>query len=328
MTAMQFAPPFWLRNAHFQSILPSFPFRRARVERFARALRNASVEHVLDCGDGVRLQGFYSAQEKTGRPAASQLVVLHHGWEGSAESLYILGLGQVLFERGYDVFRLNLRDHGATHHLNRDLFHSCRIEEAVGAVRDIQRLFPDHGLNLVGFSLGGNFALRIGARGTAASLSLRRIVAISPVLDPEKTLYALENGFGLYHRYFVWKWSRSLRKKQQAWPAHYDFEDLLRVPRLGLMTEALVLRYSDFPDMKSYLRGYSIVHGALDTLEVPSTIIAARDDPMIPAEDLDRLPQRPNLKLVATGCGGHCGFMDRLGGETWLANRVLEELRG
>jgi predicted alpha/beta-fold hydrolase len=324
---MQFAPPFWLRNAHFQSILPSLPFRRARVERFARALRNASVEHVLDCGDGVRLQGFYSAQEKIGKPAASQLVVLHHGWEGSAESLYILALGQVLYDRGYDVFRLNLRDHGATHHLNRDLFHSCRIAEAVGAVREVQRRFPDRGLNLVGFSLGGNFALRIGALAGPAGLQLRRIVAISPVLDPEKTLHALENGFGLYHRYFVWKWSRSLRKKQHAWPEHYDFEDLLRVPRLGPMTEALVLKYSDFPDMTSYLRGYSIVRGALDTLAVPSTIIAARDDPMIPADDLDRLPALPNLHVVVTGYGGHCGFMDRLVGEGWLPNRVLEELR-
>lgn len=324
---MHFAPPFWLRNAHFQSIVPSLPFRRARVERFARTLRSTSVEQVLDCGDGVRLQGFYSAQEKIGRPAAEQLVVLHHGWEGSAESLYILALGQVLFERGYDVFRLNLRDHGATHHLNRDLFHSCRIEEAVGAVRAIQQRFPDKGLSLVGFSLGGNFALRIGARARAADLRLRRIVAISPVLDPEKTLFALENGFALYHRYFVWKWSRSLRKKQQAWPAHYDFRELLRVPRLGPMTEALVLRYSDFPDLTSYLRGYSIVRGALDTLEVPSLIIAARDDPMIPAEDLDRLPRLANLQVVVTGYGGHCGFMDRLSGETWLAQRVLAELR-
>jgi predicted alpha/beta-fold hydrolase len=324
---MQFAPPFWLRNSHFQSILPSFPFRRWRVERFARALRNASVEYVLDCGDGVRLQGFYAAQEKIGKPAATQLVVLHHGWEGSAESLYILGLGQVLLERGYDVFRLNLRDHGATHHLNRDLFHSCRIEEAVGAVREIQRRIPGRGLNLVGFSLGGNFALRIGARAKAAGLDLRRIVAISPVLDPEKTLYALENGFGLYHRYFVWKWSRSLRKKQLAWPGQYDFGELLRVPRLGPMTEALVLRYSDFPDMTSYFRGYSIVRGALDTLEAPSTIIAARDDPMIPAEDLERLPALANLEVVVTGYGGHCGFMDRLVGETWLARRVLYELR-
>ena len=43
--------------------------------------------------------------------------------------------------RGFDVVRLNLRDHGETHHLNRDLFHSCRLPEVVGAVRALQQCF-------------------------------------------------------------------------------------------------------------------------------------------------------------------------------------------
>ncbi len=70
---------------------------------------------LLDCGEGVRLQAFVSSpRHSTGLP-----VVLNHGWEGSAESLYVLSLAQRLFEQGFDVVRLNLRDHGETHQLNR-----------------------------------------------------------------------------------------------------------------------------------------------------------------------------------------------------------------
>jgi len=275
----------------------------------------------------VRLQGFHATQQRAGRAPADHLVVLHHGWEGSANSLYLLSLSQFLFASGFDIFRLNLRDHGATHHLNRELFHSCRLPEVVGAVREIQRLNPGQTLSLVGFSLGGNFALRVGARAGAAGLRLHKIVAISPVLEPEATLVALENGFALYHRYFVWKWTRSLRLKQVAWPEDYDFEDLLRVPRLGPMTDQLVRRHSEYPDMTTYLRGYSIVRGALETLEVPSRVIAALDDPMIPAADLARLPDVPALKITATKFGGHCGFTERLRGENWIAARVIDELR-
>jgi predicted alpha/beta-fold hydrolase len=320
-----FAPPFWLRSPHFQSIIPSFPLSRSQVERRAAPLIEASREVILDCGEGVRLQGFHAARQAAGRPASSRLVVLLHGWEGSADSLYILRLGQILFARGFDIFRLNLRDHGATHHLNRDLFHSCRLPEVVGATREVQRLFPGE-LSLVGFSLGGNFALRVGARARTAGIDLHRIVAISPVLEPEITLDALESGFSLYHRYFVWKWVRSLRKKTLAWPGHYDFADLLRTPTLRSMTDGLVRRYTDFPDMVTYLRGYSIVRGALDTLEVPSRIIAAQDDPMIPASDLARLPRTGALSITHTRFGGHCGFVDRLGGESWIVQRVTEEL--
>jgi len=323
----EFTPPFWLRNAHVQSILPSFPLRRPAVERRAASLVAASEERIFDCGDGVRLQGFHARQQARGAPPATHLVVLHHGWEGSADSLYILGLGQFLFDRGFDVLRLNLRDHGTTHHLNRDIFHSCRIVEVVGAVHEIQKLAAGQDLSLVGFSLGGNFALRVGARARAAGLRLRKIVAISPVLDPEATLVALEKGFTVYHRYFVYKWARSLSRKQLAWPGVYDFEELMRVPRLGPMTDYLVRKYTDFPDMPSYLRGYAIVRGTLDELEVPSRIIAALDDPMIPARDLDRLPRNGALRITPTRFGGHCGFVDAAGRESWVAREVLKELR-
>jgi hypothetical protein len=238
----------------------------------------------------------------------------------------MVGLGQYLFERGYDIFRLNLRDHGPTHHLNRELFHSCRLAEAVGAVKRLQTLFPHQELNLVGFSLGGNFALRIGARAKSAGIRLRRIVAISPVLEPEVTLESLEKGLPVYRHYFVWKWRRSLLKKQLAWPGEYDFEEMLRTPTLTFMTDYLVRKYSEFPDLRTYLHGYAITRGALDSLEVPARIITAEDDPMIPCHDLARLPHLPNLTVHKTKHGGHCGFFERLGGISWIAGQVLAEL--
>jgi len=104
-------------------------------------------------------------------------VVLLHGWEGSADSLYLLSLAQLLFEQRFEVVRLNLRDHGDTHHLNRELFHSCRLPEVVGAVRALQQRFAPRPLQLVGFSLGGNFMLRVAAQAREAGLDLERVIA-------------------------------------------------------------------------------------------------------------------------------------------------------
>ena len=67
------------------------------------------------------------------------------------------------------MFRLNFRDHGDTHHLNRDLFHSCRIDEVVGAVRAVRRAFATDPVAVAGFSLGGNFALRVALHGPAGT---------------------------------------------------------------------------------------------------------------------------------------------------------------
>ena len=94
-----FQPPRWLRNRHLQSMLASTGARRGPIARRSAPLVAAEKAILLDCGDGVRLQCLYSCPEQsTGR-----LAVILHGWEGSATSLYVLSLGQQLFERGFEV---------------------------------------------------------------------------------------------------------------------------------------------------------------------------------------------------------------------------------
>jgi uncharacterized protein len=316
--AREFEPPRWLANPHLQSILPSSTLRRAFVVRRAAPLIAASRDVLLDCGDGVRLLGHYSPQPQ----AARDLVVLVHGWEGSAESRYVLSAAQHLYAHGFDIFRLNLRDHGPTHQLNAELFHSCRIAEVVGAVRTLQQQFPARALSLVGFSLGGNFALRVAARAPAAGIRLTQVLAVCPVLDPEHTLTSLEQGLWIYRQYFVHKWRTSLRKKRRAWPDRYDFDSLLRQRDLTHLTEQLVLRYTEYPTLVDYLRGYALVGDTLRGLAVPSRIITALDDPIIPARDLTRLAASPALTITTTARGGHCGFLDSIGGPSW-ADREL-----
>jgi predicted alpha/beta-hydrolase family hydrolase len=147
------------------------------VERRAIPVRAASEELLLDCGDGVVLQAFHSSPAKRGREPGKRLAVLLHGWEGSADSTYVLSASQTLFDLGFEVVRLNLRDHGATHHLNRELFHSCRLPEVVGAVRALAGRFPGMPIVLGGFSLGGNFMLRVAADREARDLPLQHVVA-------------------------------------------------------------------------------------------------------------------------------------------------------
>ena len=316
-----FRPAWWLRGGNRQSILTGLPLRRRVIERRASALISASRELLLDCGDGVRLQAFHASPVSRGRVAGHSVAVLLHGWEGSAESLYILSLATKLFEAGYEVVRLNLRDHGTTHHLNRELFHSCLLEEVVGAVQVLQRQFAGTRMVLAGYSLGGNFMLRVAAAAPGAGLEIDHVVAVSPLLDPAKTMHVLERRWSLYHAYFVLKWSRSLLKKQASWPQHYDLQPLLASRSLRRMTHDLVRQFTSFPDVETYFAGYAITGDRLANLGVPSTIIASLDDPIIPAADFNRLAQPSTMRIVLTKRGGHCGFLPSLRGDSW-ANGV------
>jgi uncharacterized protein len=323
--ALDFVPPPWLANAHLQSILPSLKLRRLLLAGRARNLLAQSRDEILDCGDGVRLLGHHSRQQ-TSDQSVRDLIVLLHGWEGNADSLYVVSLGAHLFELGCDVYRLNLRDHGASHHLNREIFHSCRLDEVLGALKRIQQLNPDRRIALAGFSLGGNFALRVAARATRGGLKLAQTIAICPVLRPHSTMDVLENGPFIYRQYFVSKWKRSLRLKQQLFPEFYDFRAVLATNSLRVMTELLIERYSDFASVDAYLDGYAIVGDVLAKLDVASHALLSLDDPIIPARDLNDLARNPNLEILTLPHGGHCGFMDGFNQESWADRKVASLL--
>jgi predicted alpha/beta-fold hydrolase len=312
-----------LRNPHVQSIVPTLPPQSLFTRLRAATLLARSETHVIDCGDEVRLLGYLSRHPDANGPR--RLVILLHGWEGNVDSNYVLSLGASLFAQGCDVFRLNFRDHGASHHLNRELFHSCRLSEVVGAVKCIQQLFGSQTLCLAGFSLGGNFCLRVAAQASRAGISVRRVVAVCPVVRPQRTMEVLRRTT-IYSQYFIRKWKRSLRLKQRSFPDDYDFSDLNALDDLSAMTDVLVRKYSEFADLDEYLTGYSLLNGALASLDIPVHVIGSLDDPIIPTEDWADLARVPNLTLELTRYGGHCGFMRGFARPSWVdetATRIL-----
>src|SRR5690606_33215305 len=182
----------------------------------------ATREVIVDGGDGVRLLGLHTA-----RPGIESrgMALLLHGWEGSAESAYV-GLAAAGFlARGWDVFRLNFRDHGGTHHLNPDIFHSARIDEVVGAAVDVARRMPRPRLVVAGRSRGGVFGLRLALAGPRAGLPLGGAAAGCPVLAPGRTRDAMGRGLPLYMHHFGRSWRRSLARKRALFPERVGFDD-------------------------------------------------------------------------------------------------------
>ena len=315
-----FDPPPFLRNPHSQTIINSIKLRRPLIHHRARGMLKAAAPHILDCGAGVRLMGWYSPQEKN----PSDLCILIHGWEGDATSAYLVSAAGYLWNHGFAVFRLNLRDHGPTHHLNPALFHACRIQEVVGAVKCIQELFPHRRLLLGGFSLGGNFALRVGLLAKQAGIHMDRIAAICPVLNPDHTITALEAGFPLYHWHFMRKWQRSIRIKHHYFPELINLDEISKFKSIRALTDYFVPRYTEYPNAGAYLYGYAVVGRRLADLQIPATIILSRDDPIIPADDLKDLARPACLSIEKQPYGGHCGFIKDMGLNSWANQRIRE----
>ena len=312
-----FKPPLGMRSRHMQSLLNSSGLRRRRIMRSSSALQNSAEVFTLDGGSGIRLQGLYSKQAAKSRG----LTVLLHGWEGSVNSSYILANAVRLYDAGFDVFRLNFRDHGDTHHLNPGIFHSCRLDEVIHALRDLQDRLEADPWFLAGYSLGGNFSLRVALNAERAGLNLAQVVAVCPVINPANAMSAMEQGLRFYEWYFERKWSRSLRTKQDCFHDLYGDEQWHEIKRVRERTHYLATKHAGFDSVDSYFEGYSIADQRLAPLKVPSTLLTSVDDPVVPVSDFKDLPDNPALELIIAPYGGHCGFL-----KNWKLESLSEDL--
>ena len=331
-TTSAFVAEGLLKNPHIQSILSSSPWRRRTGLERLNAIGAVAQGRILQLPEGVRLAGIHyvtpSANPEKG------LVLLLHGWEGSARSSYIQHSAAALLEAGLDVFALNFRDHGETHSLNEGLFHSCRLQEIIDAAKTVLGQCRPQRFFVAGYSLGGNFALRLARAAQREGLPIDAAFAVCPPVDPSAVLAELETGPGLYHWYFMRKWRGSLRNKRRLFPHVHDFgEDIFRMDMRGL-TRWLVTQHTDWTDEEQYFSGYAVAGDSLAGLQMPIHILAAEDDPVIPIASLRALQLPANSHLEISRYGGHCGFIEswalRGYAERWLKDgigRVLDAIQ-
>jgi len=305
-----------LRPAGIQTMLASSKLRTWGANR----MRTAARDIIFETPDGIKLLGSYSQHD--GRPTKG-LVILLHGWEGSVDSTYILCTGRTLFRNGYNILRLNFRDHGESHHLNEGIFYAVLVEEVFQAVKQATRLAGELPVFLAGFSLGGNFVLRILQRCIDHPIvNLHHAVAISPVLDPEKATLKTDQTF-LIRLYFLKKWFGSLKKKQQLFPKLYDFSKVFSLNTIAAVTDVMLHDFSDYGSSKDYFRQYSVVKEAIKDITVPTTILTSADDPIIPVEDFYQLETNDLTTLAIQPYGGHNGFIDGLYLKGWYEQRMI-----
>lgn len=296
-------PSFYLRLPFLQTAFASIKFRVS-----GELLRQHSKFQLITTRNQAKLLGSYAEQAH-----AKGLIILLHGWEGGIESTYILRTGEYMFRNGYNIYRLNLRDHGSTHHLNEMPFNGTLIDETYNAMVQISKLAGNLPVYLVGFSLGGNFVLRIAMQHSTKPKRekmnrLRHVLGISPAVDPRRATERIDADF-LLGPYFLSQWSNSLKKKAQLFPYLFDFDYLWSARSVFELTELAIQSFLPFKNANDYFKQYTVTGSFFQGLKVPTTIYSSADDPIITIDDFKRIDENPLLRIIMTDRGGHNGFL-------------------
>ncbi|GIX43372.1 MAG: hydrolase [Leptospiraceae bacterium] len=304
-----FRIPRLLQNSFLQTTMASI-----KMGNNVKFIKEISKYELIKTKKGVRLLGAYT--KSPNKFQSKGLVILLHGWEGSIDSSYIIRMGNFLIANGFDIFRLNFRDHGNTHHLNEGIFLGTLIEEVYDAIIQIMQKYnlPTY---VVGFSLGGNFAIRFALlynkrirnnKKTKFKDILELIFAVSPAIDPKKSTMVIDQDL-IYKKYFLQKWKESLKLKQFYFPYLYNFEPFLKIDSIMELTEKGILKFTNYKSIDEYFAKYTISNFSFKNLKVPIYILTSHDDPIIPVEDFQFLKKISNIHLCITEKGGHNGFI-------------------
>ncbi|TGN01655.1 YheT family hydrolase [Leptospira yasudae] len=321
LKTQKFNPAGILKSPLIQTALASLAWNLPEEMPFL----DHAEKMILDAGKGVKLEGALSKRKDK---KSKGFLVLLHGWEGSINSTYILRTSHYFYEKGFDIFRLNYRDHGDTHHLNPEPFNGSLIEETYEAVRKATFLVDKNvPVFVAGFSLGGNFALRIArvhSQSEKKLNQLKEVIAISPAIHPKDATMLMDNKL-IIGRYFLKKWKQSIEKKQKHFPTIVPYDSILKEKSVMRMTERFVESTEDFTDIDHYFGTYTLGEKELSQILVPTTIITAKDDPIIRGESFLSLHPNRNVRISIQNFGGHNGFLENWKGTCWYF-RVLEEI--
>ncbi|MGE5193519.1 MAG: YheT family hydrolase [Deltaproteobacteria bacterium] len=261
------------------------------------------------------------------QPGARTALMIH-GLAGCHGSPYMRRIAARLNDRGVRTFRMDLRGCGAGAGLARLPYHSGRSEDAAAALRKIADLCPGSPTTLIGFSLGGNITLKLlGESPADLTANLDRAVAICPPVDLLQCVQSLARGVNrLYDRHFVRLLVDQVATQRRLIPDAPAL-DPRRLPRgVYEFDEAFTAPVCGFGTAANYYRLCSS-NQFVPQIQVPTLIVAAADDPLIPGEVFTRLRLPPPVTMLLTGSGGHLGFIGRRNGDPdrrWMDWRVVE----
>jgi predicted alpha/beta-fold hydrolase len=312
-------PPF-LGNRHVQTLLGHF------WKGILRPLVSQERHVLLPDGDRLVL---HDSIPDTWRPGGL-IALLVHGLGGCHLSGPVQRLSALLLARGVRAVRIDLRGSGRGVALARRIYNGGCSADVRVALEEIHSWSRPSPLALVGFSLGGNIALKLAGEAAAAPVAgLERVAAVAPPIDLERCaamLAAPRNRF--YEVHFLRCLVRQVRdveryatgKPSTRFPGRLtlrQFDDMYTAPRGG------------FANALDYYRRSSAMH-VVPEIGVPTLILTSMDDPFIAPEPFQhlRIPANVSVRLVPRG--GHLGFLGWEGRMIvrWAEREVADWIQG
>jgi predicted alpha/beta-fold hydrolase len=312
----KYRPTPWLCNAHAHILYFDL------IKKKTIKLKYDAIEQLNMSDGGITGIAWYGLD----LPVDTPTIVLLHTITGSPESMGEL-VRDLHLHTGWRVALCLRRGHanlpmpvpkmnlfGSTQDLREQLLY-------------IQDKFPQSELYGVGSSAGTGLLVRyLGEEGEQTPL--KAAFALCPG-------YNTESGFAYVHPFYSKVMAKKLLKKfihpyQDTWKNIPSWEQILSVQNLADF-EKLYFQLAGYEDYETYTKATNPIY-VFENVKIPLMILNAEDDPVCHINNLhpykDRIRAMPNIIVVTTKRGSHCGFYQGLTRtESWATRLIAQYLK-
>jgi predicted alpha/beta-fold hydrolase len=300
-----FRPLPLLSNAHVQTLLGAY--MPAGSVASTRLLVPLADGDTLSIEESHPLHLPHLPRHARMNPATAVLV---HGLCGSHDSPYLVRTARALLAHGVHVVRVNLRGAGSGKGLARGLGHAGRSEDLLAVLQYLRQRYPRNPLHVMGFSLGGNIALKLaGELEHDGQTWMQTVTAVCPPTGLEASVRKLgQPTHRPYEQYFVRWLRRFVHERHQMFP-DLPHVQLPKTMSLRDFDDVYTAPFSGYPTAQEYYRHASAAP-RIAHIRVPTTVFIASDDPFVDNDPLLSASRPDEVRIVHTPKGGHLGYID------------------
>lgn len=167
-----------------------------------------------------------------------------------------------------------------------------------------------------------------GEFGAHAPRELEGVCGVCPSLDLAASSELSDEPRNLLYKWhFLCSFKMRMRRKAKLFPECFHPVGLWRLRTMREWHEGITAPACGYRDAVDYYYRASALR-VIDQIRVPTLILAAQDDPIIPIASFrnPKIVGNPFITLVTPEHGGHCGFVSRNAGDErfWAEPRVVE----
>jgi predicted alpha/beta-fold hydrolase len=235
-------------------------------------------------------------------PGSEEILVLIHGLGGNTDSHYMRGGTAAAEALGLSCLRMNLR---GSDRLGEDFYHAGLTADLHAALASAP-LSRYRRIYVLGYSLGGHLALRLGT--DEGDPRLAAVAAICSPLDLGRSVVEID-ALWVYRPYLLNSLKSIYAAVAARRPVPLPVSEAARIRTIREWDDRVVAPRHGFASANDYYTRASVAP-LLPRLRVPALLVNSEHDPMVPARAVRPVLESrpPGLEVRWIPGGGHVAF--------------------